>query len=756
MNKKTIMVTLLLMCLFMLGTVSAADSIDSISDVANDKLSIDTGDEIEISDSQSDELKDNGKTFDELRDEIETAQPGSVITIETDQYTYQNVTPIRVGDNITIDGDDSRFFGTNSSMTGLFKVEGDNVVLKNMVFMNWDLEGSYKIIEWFGNNGTLQNCYFVNNTGVYGCAVDWSGMDGCIDECYFENNAVTNHGGAICIYSLAEGTVVKKSRFINNTAVENGGAIYVNAHGITIEDSKFENCMSVEGGAVYFNSNNNLITVCTFTDCRALNGGAIFVKGDDNNVTSNQYHENFALEKGGAIYIEGKDCYIGEGSYFNANTALEDGGAIYSSTDIIIDTVYCVNNTAETGGAIYAKGEGIITESVFENNNATYAGAILCQDELALKEVSFNGNTADLGGALVVSEDSRITDSAFTNNQALSGGAIAALGNTNVEIENSNFENNTALDGTNNIVLTGDATITADDKTTSDTPLSLKAAEMALEYDDNITYGGTQQLVAYIIHGSEPVNEGIIETNIDGKSYSANVTGGTAVINVTNLTAGEYDAVLIFSALGYVKIPVDYNFTVQKQNANITAKAPSFVINYAKNYSVTVTDAEGSPLGDKNITFKLNGKVVGKVKTGADGVAKVKITSKMLKTAKAGNKNLQISLADDNYNAPAKTVKAKINKEKTKFVAKKKTFKASTKTKKYTVALKNSKGKAVKKAKVTLKVKGKTYKAKTNSKGKATFKITKLSKKGKFKATIKFKANKYYKSATKKVKLTIK
>ena len=57
---------------------------------------------------------------------------------------------------------------------------------------------------------------------------------------------------------------------------------------------------------------------------------------------------------------------------------------------------------------------------------------------------------------------------------------------------------------------------------------------------------------------------------------------------------------------------------------------------------------------------------------------------------------------------------------------------------------------------ITLKVKGKTYKAKTNNKGKATFKIKNLKKKGTFKATIKFKGNKYYKAATKKVKIKIK
>ena len=72
------------------------------------------------------------------------------------------------------------------------------------------------------------------------------------------------------------------------------------------------------------------------------------------------------------------------------------------------------------------------------------------------------------------------------------------------------------------------------------------------------------------------------------------------------------------------------------------------------------------------------------------------------------------------------------------------------------MTLKNSKGKAIKKMRVTLKIKGKTFSAKTNSKGKATFKIKKLTKKGTFKAVIRFKGNKYYNKVTKTVKIKIK
>ena len=62
----------------------------------------------------------------------------------------------------------------------------------------------------------------------------------------------------------------------------------------------------------------------------------------------------------------------------------------------------------------------------------------------------------------------------------------------------------------------------------------------------------------------------------------------------------------------------------------------------------------------------------------------------------------------------------------------------------------------MKQVKVTIKISGKKYTAKTNSKGQATFKITKFTKKGKFNAVIAFDGNKYYNKVSKTVKITIK
>jgi hypothetical protein len=95
------------------------------------------------------------------------------------------------------------------------------------------------------------------------------------------------------------------------------------------------------------------------------------------------------------------------------------------------------------------------------------------------------------------------------------------------------------------------------------------------------------------------------------------------------------------------------------------------------------------------------------------------------------------------------------NKATPKIVASKKTFKLKAKTKKYTVTLKDSSGKAIKNAIVTIKIKKKTFKAKTNSKGKATFKL-KLNKKGNYKATVKYGGNGKYNAVSKNVKITVK
>ncbi len=102
------------------------------------------------------------------------------------------------------------------------------------------------------------------------------------------------------------------------------------------------------------------------------------------------------------------------------------------------------------------------------------------------------------------------------------------------------------------------------------------------------------------------------------------------------------------------------------------------------------------------------------------------------------------------------SAKITVKKATPKITAKAKAFKKTDKIKKYTVTLKNNKNKVISGATVKITVNKKTYSAKTTKKGVATFKLTKLTKKGKFTATVKYAGSKLYNAKSVKVKITVK
>jgi hypothetical protein len=164
---------------------------------------------------------------------------------------------------------------------------------------------------------------------------------------------------------------------------------------------------------------------------------------------------------------------------------------------------------------------------------------------------------------------------------------------------------------------------------------------------------------------------------------------------------------------------------------------------------VGLKDHDKNPIRNADAYIEING-VTYKCRSDEKGNAKLIIRLKPNKYA------AKITFDNVNYMGFTQYVTVIVKKATPKMTAKKKTFKAKKKVKKYTVKLKDNKGKALPKAKLTLKIKGKTFKAKTNAKGKAVFKIKKLTKKGTFKAKVKFAGNEYYKAVSKKVKIKIK
>ncbi|WP_298500036.1 C1 family peptidase [uncultured Methanobrevibacter sp.] len=172
------------------------------------------------------------------------------------------------------------------------------------------------------------------------------------------------------------------------------------------------------------------------------------------------------------------------------------------------------------------------------------------------------------------------------------------------------------------------------------------------------------------------------------------------------------------------------------------------------NFTVQLKDASGKVLANKTVLIGYNGKCLERT-TDENGFANVQIN-----LVAANRLTFAVAfLGDENYDATMSVYLITIVKKPVNMTASSKTYKASAKTKSYTVSLSTIPGVDGKTyfaagKKVTMRINGVTYTAKTNDKGQATFKIN-ITKKGIYAATVAYAGDNTYESVSKNVKITI-
>ena len=186
-----------------------------------------------------------------------------------------------------------------------------------------------------------------------------------------------------------------------------------------------------------------------------------------------------------------------------------------------------------------------------------------------------------------------------------------------------------------------------------------------------------------------------------------------------------------------------------KNKTSLDASDVTTTYNVGKYLVITLKDSKGKGIGGAKITVSLDGNK--EYTTNSNGQVKIDVSGLVPNSYTA-----EISFGgNENYLASQTTATVTVKKATPKITASAKSYKFEDKTKKYTITLKDKKG-AVKNRKVTLKVNGQTYTATTDSKGVATFKLSKLSKKGTYNAVITYAGDKYYNKVTKNAKITVK
>ena len=379
-----------------------------------------------------------------------------------------------------------------------FKISGTNFTNNKGVGYGSGNPNVGALLTWYGCEGTISDCNFINNTADNGAAYrlgdDNNGVSSAsVDSCTFINNTASNQGGAVYEGGkTGKATLdIKNSTFTNNSAKKEGSAIY---SGYTLnidDDTTFTNNMVY----MYYTGTLNMGEIKTFTDLqKAINmvEGDIYLSSNvtmlaseaDNFVNGivvdhlvNLKCDGFTINANNLGRIFNVTSTADKLNIYNANLIngnADIGGAIYNTGSVYAYNTNFINNTAATmGGAVFNNGNLTIQKCIVDNNDITkrtssdsedYGGAAIYNwydSTLFIKNSTISNNLKNykngdyvVGAVTSLGKTIISQNSYFVNNSGRWGGAITTSGSSlpgkkvnELSISDSTFSKNGGLYG---------------------------------------------------------------------------------------------------------------------------------------------------------------------------------------------------------------------------------------------------------------------------------------------------------------------
>ena len=383
-------------------------------------------------------------------------------------------------------------------MGSTFKISGTNFTNNKGVGYGSGNPNVGALLTWYGCEGTISDCNFINNTADNGAAYrlgdDNKGVSSAsVDSCTFINNTASNQGGAVYEGGkTGKATLdIKNSTFTNNSAKKEGSAIYSGDNLNIDDDTTFTNNMVY----MYYTGTLNIGEIKTFTDLqKAIN----MVEGDihlSSNVTMlaseadnfvngivvdhlvNLKCDGFTINANNLGRIFNVTSTADKLNIYNANLIngnADIGGAIYNTGSVYAYNTNFINNTAATmGGAVFNNGTLTIQKCIVDNNDITkrtssdsedYGGAAIYNwydSTLSIKNSTISNNLKNykngdyvVGAVTSLGKTIISQNSYFVNNSGRWGGAITTSGSSlpgkkvnELSISDSTFSKNGGLYG---------------------------------------------------------------------------------------------------------------------------------------------------------------------------------------------------------------------------------------------------------------------------------------------------------------------
>ena len=537
------------------------------------------------------------KTFTDLKNLIDAASPKDTIKLEDDYTNDGTITAdgITISKAITIDGKGHTLDAKGSSR--IFKINAENVTLKNIIFKNGHGNNG-GAIQWMNTKGVAANCTFINCSAKNGGSVYWNGENGMINTSTFDHSTATSNGGAI--YWNANNGEIANSIFTNSYA-QNGGAVYVPENrNVEIKSSIFDsNIAEEESGAVYGGTvdddctfKNNTYTPLNTTTIISINETAVYT-GNEISITT-----LILSQKGGLVNTGTVEIYI--------NSKL--------IATIPANTQY-IHTTGEIGTyQVLAK---FIDDSSYKNSSSTAEFTVIPVDIPEEIETSTAGIFT-----LEFPDDAEGTLTVFIDGTKYKVYDIVG-GILKIDLSNKKGKHTVTFE------YSGDKNYPSfekEAKVTVKTNPSITASNPKVLY----TAGPTYKITVYKNKGvlAKGVSVVIKQNNKKFKTIQTN-SKGIASFKITQ-TPGTYK--LKITSLGKtVTKTLTVKHIVTLKTATVKKSAKKLIL------QATLAKVNKKYLKKKTVTFKFNGKKY-KAKTNSKGVAKVTIKKSVLKKLKVGKK----------------------------------------------------------------------------------------------------------------------
>ena len=758
-----------ILALIFIVTILSISAVSAADDTIDDILTADDGQELILDESIADDvstsdndndnediiLDDNNDdgilesgdetptgTFTDLNQAI-NGNNNATISLNSN-YKYSEgddnfIHGIKISRELTINGNGFTLDG--SHIASIFYMEdGFWVTFKDINFINGNATGSADerhggAISIRRGNCIAENCNFTNNTasGFAGAM-----LGGSAYNCTFTLNSAEWDGGAM------SGGSAFDCNFTGNSASGHGGAMHKSsASGCTFTGNS---ALGGAGGAMYMGSASG----CAFI----LNSASF--GGDDTEDTECDDDCTFIVPQ--FIVSDFTSTYSGEKLLFNL-TYEEQNYDDYNTTikvyqnEALIGTYYALSG--ENGGWIVNLTEGIyhiaLSLERFSKVNEAMATIYIIPipTTISAPNITATYNNEDyLVVALLDSEGNPISNAQMS--VELNEETVNYTTNETGQIE---VPTKGLLPNTYIVTLSYAGNGFYKGSSTTAVITINKYASQITATGITTTYNVNKDILITLTDGEgNPLSDFTVSVDLNGvKNYTTD-SNGQVKVSTKGLIPKTYTATISYAGNDlYNESSATAKVTINKINTKLTAAKVTATYNVNKYLIITLKDASGNPLAKKKITVKV-GSIAKNLTTNSSGKVAVLISKLVPKTYTAS-----ISFAGDSYyNKSSAKATVVVKKATPKLTASAKTFKVKVKTKNYAITLKNNKGAVMKSTKVTLKVNGKTYSAKTNSKGVATFKITNLKKKGTFTAVVTYAGSKYYNKVTKKPKITVK